>query len=85
MNREPPGEPVAARCLGPESMRWARLILVLLMVVDVWYRAHTFGPDIRAATGIDLWPQTVGESEPLDCDEAAYAYMGHRIFRGDAL
>jgi 4-amino-4-deoxy-L-arabinose transferase-like glycosyltransferase len=66
-------------------MRWARLILVLLMVVDVWYRAHTFGPDIRAATGIDLWPQAAGESEPLDCDEAAYAYMGHRVLRGDIL
>jgi 4-amino-4-deoxy-L-arabinose transferase-like glycosyltransferase len=66
-------------------MRWARLILALLMVVAVWYRAHTFGPDIRAATGIDVWPQTVGESEPLDCDEAAYAYMGHRVLKGDAL
>jgi 4-amino-4-deoxy-L-arabinose transferase-like glycosyltransferase len=66
-------------------MRWARLILVLLMAVDVWYRAKTFGPDVRAATGIDLWPQTIGQSEPLDCDEAAYAYMGHRILRGDVL
>jgi hypothetical protein len=66
-------------------MRWARLILVLLLVVDVWYRAHTFGPDVRARTGIDLWPRTIGESEPLDCDEAAYAYMGHRVLGGDVL
>jgi 4-amino-4-deoxy-L-arabinose transferase-like glycosyltransferase len=66
-------------------MRWAGLILVLLMAVDVWYRAHTFGPDVRAATGIDLWPRTIGASEPLDCDEAAYAYMGHRVLRGDVL
>jgi 4-amino-4-deoxy-L-arabinose transferase-like glycosyltransferase len=66
-------------------MRWSRIVLVVLMVLDVWYRAHTFGPDIRAATGVDLWPQTIGDSEPLDCDEAAYAYMGHRILRGDAL
>lgn len=66
-------------------MRWARVFLVLLMVADVWYRAHTFGPDVRAAIGIDLWPRTVGASEPLDCDEAAYAYMGHRVLRGDAL
>ena len=29
--------------------------------------------------------QTVGESEPLDCDEAAYAYIGHRVLRGDVL
>ena len=46
---------------------------------------HTFGPDIRAATGVNLWPRTIGDSEPLDCDEAAYAYMGHRAIRGDVL
>ena len=28
---------------------------------------------------------TVGESEPLDCDEAAYAYIGHRILQGDVM
>ena len=66
-------------------MRWSRIVLVVLMVIDVWYRAHTFGPDIRAATGVNLWPQTIGDGEPLDCDEAAYAYMGHRVLRGDAL
>ena len=37
------------------------------------------------ALGIDLWPQAIGASEPLDCDEAAYAYIGHRILRGDVL
>ena len=26
-----------------------------------------------------------GAGEPLDCDEAAYAYIGHRIVRGDVL
>ena len=26
-----------------------------------------------------------GASEPLDCDEAAYAYIGHRILHGDVL
>jgi hypothetical protein len=66
-------------------MRWSRIVLVLLMVIDVWYRAHTFGPDVRAATGINLWPQAVGETEPLDCDEAAYAYMGRRVLQGDVL
>lgn len=66
-------------------MRWARVFLIVVMVADVWYRAHTFGPDVYAATGLDLWPWTVGASEPLDCDEAAYAYMGHRVLRGDAL
>ena len=66
-------------------MRWSVLILVLLMMIDVWYRAHTFGPDVRAATGMNLWPMTVGEGEPLDCDEAAYAYIGHRILQGDVM
>ena len=67
------------------SMRWSVVILVLVLLIDVWYRAHTFGPDIRSATGIDLWPTTVGESEPLDCDEAIYAYIGHRIQQGDVM
>jgi hypothetical protein len=35
--------------------------------------------------GVNLWPANVGESEPLDCDEAAYAYIGHRIQSGDVL
>ncbi len=66
-------------------MRWPIVILVLLLLIDVWYRAHTFGPDVRARTGLDLWPKTVGASEPLDCDEAAYAYIGHRIHQGDVM
>src|ERR1700722_9395789 len=66
-------------------MRWSRLVLILLLVLDVWYRAHTFGPHIRDAIGIRLWPMAVGASEPLDCDEAAYAYIGHRILRGDVM
>ena len=32
-----------------------------------------------------MWPMSVGESEPLDCDEAAYAYIGHRILQGDVM
>ncbi len=40
---------------------------------------------MKAATGIAPWPTTVGESEPLDCDEAAYAYIGHRILQGDVM
>ena len=39
----------------------------------------------RDAIGIDLWPASAGASEPLDCDEAAYAYIGHRILRGDVM
>ena len=41
--------------------------------------------DVRDALGIDLWPAAVGASEPLDCDEAAYAYIGHRILHGDVM
>ena len=67
-------------------MRWSRLVLLILLVlIDVWYRAHTFGPQMRDGLGINLWPATIGASEPLDCDEAAYAYIGHRILSGDVL
>ena len=66
-------------------MRASRWILLGLLVLAVWYRAHTFGPSVRAAVGFDLWPRTIGESEPLDCDEAAYASIGRRILTGDVL
>jgi 4-amino-4-deoxy-L-arabinose transferase-like glycosyltransferase len=67
------------------SMRWSRATLFLLLVFDVWYRGHTFGPSVRDALGTSLWPAAVGASEPLDCDEAAYAYIGHRISHGDVM
>jgi 4-amino-4-deoxy-L-arabinose transferase-like glycosyltransferase len=66
-------------------MRWSSSILLLFLVFDVWYRAHTFGPDASAALGISLWPSATGATEPLDCDEAAYAYIAHRILHGDVL
>jgi 4-amino-4-deoxy-L-arabinose transferase-like glycosyltransferase len=66
-------------------MRWSRLVLLGLLVFDVWYRAHTFGPTVRDGLGLNLWPATIGAGEPLDCDEAAYAYIGHRILSGDVL
>ena len=66
-------------------MRWSRLVLLVLLLFDVWYRAHTFGPRVRDALGVNLWPRAIGAGEPLDCDEAAYAYMGHRISSGDVL
>jgi 4-amino-4-deoxy-L-arabinose transferase-like glycosyltransferase len=66
-------------------MRWSASILILLVLADVWYRAHTFGPAVRDAVGVNLWPATRGETEPLDCDEAAYAYIGHRLLKGDVL
>jgi 4-amino-4-deoxy-L-arabinose transferase-like glycosyltransferase len=66
-------------------MRRSRLVLILLLLFDVWYRGHTFGPTVRNLIGIDPWPTAAGASEPLDCDEAAYAYIGHRILKGDVM
>jgi 4-amino-4-deoxy-L-arabinose transferase-like glycosyltransferase len=66
-------------------LRWSRLILITLTLTAIWYRAHTFGPHLRATLGVSLWPMSVGDSEPLDCDEAAYAYIGHRILQGDVM
>jgi 4-amino-4-deoxy-L-arabinose transferase-like glycosyltransferase len=67
------------------SMRWSRLVLILLLLFDIWYRGHTFGPHVRKAIGFDLWPVSTAATEPLDCDEAAYAYIGHRIVHGDVM
>jgi 4-amino-4-deoxy-L-arabinose transferase-like glycosyltransferase len=66
-------------------MRWSRLVLILVLFFDVWYRGHTFGPTVRNVIGTDLWPTTASASEPLDCDEAAYAYIGYRIVKGDVM
>jgi len=65
--------------------RWAFLGLLLILALDVWLRGHTFGPTLRDRWGLHLYPVTGAESEPLDCDEAAYAYMGRRIVHGDIL
>jgi 4-amino-4-deoxy-L-arabinose transferase-like glycosyltransferase len=65
--------------------RRAWLLLIPLLVFATWYRAHTFGPTLRDSVGINLWPACVGETEPLDCDEAIYAYIGHRMLAGDVM
>jgi 4-amino-4-deoxy-L-arabinose transferase-like glycosyltransferase len=78
-------ERTSRRATEETPKRWCWLVLILLMVIGVWYRAHTFGPQVRDVLGVTLWPATVGEAEPLDCDEAAYAYIGHRILKGDVL
>lgn len=62
--------------------RWSLLVLAGLLIFDVWLRAHTFGPTLRDRFGLDLWPVSGAEAEPLDCDEAAYAYIGRRIDQG---
>ena len=65
--------------------RWARIALVAILALDVWLRGHTFGPDVRDRLGVTPWPVVSGETEPLDCDEAAYAYIGRRLVAGDVL
>ena len=71
---------------GSESpKRWSIVILLVLVVASLWYRAHTFAPTIAAGSGVSLWPAASGASEPLDCDEAAYAYIGRRMLRGDVM
>ena len=44
------------------------------------------GPSVtERLNGVRLWPVVKGETEPLDCDEAAYAYMGQRMNHGAVL
>src|SRR4051794_32536646 len=61
---------------------WALAGLVVVLVFDVWWRGHTVGPTVRRLTGLDLYPVSGAESEPLDCDEAVYAFIGKKINRG---
>jgi hypothetical protein len=61
------------------------MVLGAILLFDVWYRAHTFGPIMREQLGLSLWPVKSELGEPLDCDESAYAYMGRRMLRGDVL
>lgn len=64
---------------------WSRLALLAILVFDAWLRGHTLGPTVRDRLGWAPWPVVAGEAEPLDCDEAVYAYMGRRMLRGDVL
>lgn len=65
-------------------MRWAVVGLVAVLAFDVAWRWHTIGPS-PISRPFEGWLVRSGETEPLDCDEAAYAYMGRRILRGDVL
>ncbi len=60
----------------------AWLGLAIVLVFNLWWRCHTIGPSIREWTGLNLDPVVGSESEPLDCDEAIYAYIGKRIAGG---
>jgi 4-amino-4-deoxy-L-arabinose transferase-like glycosyltransferase len=70
---------------GRSVPAWAWLGLLAALVLDFWLRAHTFGPTLRDRLGLQLWPVSGVESEPLDCDESAYAYIGRRLVHGDVL
>jgi 4-amino-4-deoxy-L-arabinose transferase-like glycosyltransferase len=63
---------------------WAIVGLILVLFFDVAWRWHTIGPT-RFDRPFEGWLVRSGETEPLDCDEAAYAYIGRRILRGDVL
>ncbi len=52
--------PVSGKSRDPQPMRWSIIILAVLLVLDVWYRAHTFAPTISSATGLALWPRAIG-------------------------
>jgi hypothetical protein len=61
---------------------WSWLGLLAVLVLDVWLRCHAVGPALRDRLGVDLYPVTSAEPEPLDCDEAIYGYIGKRIAHG---
>lgn len=67
------------------SSRWWWLVLAAILAFAAWYRGHTFGPSVREATGLRLWPVSGTQSEPIDCDEAVYLYAGRRLLDGDVL
>lgn len=61
------------------------ILFVVMAVILVWWRGHTFAPRIDQLIGLKFWPQMSGSAEPLDCDEAAYGYMGRRMAAGAVL
>ena len=58
--------------------------LVLVLGFAGWWRGHTIAGTIRERVGIAPYP-VVARSEPLDCDEAIYAYIGKRLIAGDVM
>ncbi|HEY2156363.1 MAG TPA: glycosyltransferase family 39 protein, partial [Isosphaeraceae bacterium] len=64
--------------------RWAVACLLMILAFDVAWRWHTIGPT-PISRPFEGWLVRSGETEPLDCDEAAYAYMARRMLRGDVL
>ncbi len=64
---------------------WSVAGLLLICAADLWWRGHTLGPTVRESLGFAPYPVVVGEAEPLDCDEAVYAYVGRSLTRGRVL
>ena len=82
MTVSPPLDGPSESGAAGRSPAWAKVVLLLILVSDVWWRCHTIGPTVRDRLGFAPWPVVVGEAEPLDCDEAAYGYIGRRIVHG---
>ncbi len=66
------------------AKRAAIVGLFFVLIFDVWWRCHTISGSVREKIGFAPWP-VVAEAEPLDCDEALYAYMGKRMVLGDVM
>jgi len=58
--------------------------LLAILVFATWLRGHTLGGTIRDRFGAAPYP-VVARAEPLDCDEAIYAYIGKRLVAGDVM
>ena len=68
--------------MSPKIPTRAKAGLLLILAFDLWWRGHTIGPTIRDHLGLRPLPRRqTGEAEPLDCDEAAYAYIGRGLTR----
>lgn len=70
---------------GRHRIPWGVIVLVVTLAFTVWWRGHTIGPSVKQGLGFALWPVVTGETEPLDCDESAYAYIGKRLVHGDTM
>jgi 4-amino-4-deoxy-L-arabinose transferase-like glycosyltransferase len=70
---------------GRKPPVWSWIGLGLILLFDVWLRGHTFAPSVKERIGFAPWPVIEGPTEPLDCDEAAYAYIGRRLAAGDVM
>lgn len=70
---------------GPIAAALVIVAVGSILLFDVWLRSHAFAPTIHIRFGAE-GPQTIDRSvEPLDCDEALYAYMGKRMTHGAVL